>query len=153
MWRNEVNLVESHDLFVMIFLSFYFILMSSWTGTIMVVVPNQHRYNCIQTDKNRHLAGEYHRDYRVPCASNQCQEYFDTHRTPMQRDPDKFNGQTVEWSDYLIHFETVTNWNGWNDFEKASQLIMSLQGEAQRVFSDISPCINTQDYGALLTEL
>ena len=42
---------------------------------------------------------------------------------------------------------------GWNDFEKASQLIMSLQGEAQRVFSDISPCINTQDYGALITEL
>ena len=71
----------------------------------------------------------------------------------MQRDPDKFNGQTVEWSDYLIHFETVTNWNGWNDFEKASQLIMSLQGEAQRVFSDISSCINTQDYGALITEL
>ena len=30
---------------------------------------------------------------------------------------------------------------------------MSLQGEAQRVFSDFSPCINTQDYGALITEL
>ena len=30
---------------------------------------------------------------------------------------------------------------------------MSLQGEAQRVFSDISPYKNTQDYGALITEL
>ena len=70
-----------------------------------------------------------------------------------QRDPDKFNGQTVEWSDYLTHFETVANWNGWNDYERATQLIMSLQGEAQRVFSDISPYIDTQNYGALVSEL
>ena len=78
--------------------------------------------------QNRHLAGEYNRDYRVPRVRNQCQEYF---CTPRQRGPDQFNGQTVESSDYLIHFETVVNWNGWNDFEKASQLIMSLQGEAR----------------------
>ena len=70
-----------------------------------------------------------------------------------QRDPDKFNGQTVEWSDYLTHFETVANWNGWNDYERATQLIMSLQGEAQRVLSDISPYIDTQNYGALIAEL
>ena len=101
----------------------------------MVIVPNHRRYNCIQTGQNRHLAGKYNQAYRVPRSSNQCQEYFDTHRTPMQRDPDKFNGQTVEWSDYRIHFETVINWNGWNDFEKGSQLIMSMQGEAQRVFT------------------
>ena len=30
---------------------------------------------------------------------------------------------------------------------------MSLQGEAQRVLTDISPYIDTQDYGALITEL
>ena len=103
--------------------------------------------------QNRHPAGEYNQHYRFPRVGNQYQEYSDTRRAPRQRDPDKFNGQTIEWSDYLIHFETVANWNGWNDFEKASQLIMSLQGEAQRVFSDISPYINTQDYGALITEL
>ena len=70
-----------------------------------------------------------------------------------QRDPDKFNGQTVEWSDYLTHFETVANWNGWNDYERATQLIMSLQGEAQKVFSDVAPYIDTQNYGALIAEL
>ena len=70
-----------------------------------------------------------------------------------QRDSDKFNGQTIEWRDYLTHFETVTNWNGWNDYERATQLIMSLQREAQRVFSDISPYIHTQTYGALIAKL
>ena len=30
---------------------------------------------------------------------------------------------------------------------------MSLQGKAQRVFNDIFPYINTQDYGTLITEL
>ena len=43
-----------------------------------------------------------------------------------QRDPDKFNGQTVDYlSDYFTHFETVANWNGWNDYERATQLKMS----------------------------
>ena len=69
-----------------------------------------------------------------------------------QRDPDKFSGQTVEWCDYLTNFEIVANWNGWNDYEQATQLIMSLQGEAQRVFSDISPYIDTRNYGALIAE-
>ena len=65
----------------------------------------------------------------------------------------KFNGQMFDWSDYLTHFETVANWNGWNDYERATQLIMSLQGEVQRVYSDISPYIDTQNYGALIAEL
>ena len=66
--------------------------------------------------QNRLLAGEYNRDYRIPRVGNQYQKYSSTRRVPRQRDPDKFNGQTVEWSNYLIHFETVANWNGWNDF-------------------------------------
>ena len=90
-------------------------------------------------------------NYRV--GPNEGQTLGRGHNNHRQRDPDKFNGQTVEWSDYLTHFETVADWNGWNDFERASQLIMSLQGEAQRVFNDIAPFINTQDYGALISEL
>ena len=77
-------------------------------------------------------------------------EHIHSHR---QRDPDKFNGQTAEWNDYFIHFETVADWNGWNDAERASQLIMSLQGEAQRVFNDIAPFMNTRDYRILVAEL
>ena len=53
----------------------------------------------------------------------------------------------------MTHFETVANWNGWNDYERAAQLIMSLQDEAQRVFSDISPYIDIRNYGALIAEL
>ena len=36
--------------------------------------------------------------------------------------------------------------------ERATQLIMSLQGKAQRLFSDISPYIDTQNYGSLIAE-
>ena len=89
--------------------------------------------------QNRHLTVEYNQHYLVLRVGNQYQEYSDTCRAPRQRDPDKFNGQTIEWSDYLIHFETVANWNGWNDFEKASQLIMSLQGEVQGVLVIFPP--------------
>ena len=89
--------------------------------------------------QNRHLAVEYNQHYRVLRVGNQYQEYSDTCRAPRQRDPYKFTGQTIEWSDYLIHFETVANWNGWNDFEKASQLIMSLQGEVQGVLVIFPP--------------
>ena len=67
------------------------------TGTIMVIVPNQHQHNCIQTGvQNRYLAGEYNSDYSVPHVGNWYQQYPDTRRAPRQRDLDKFNRQTVE---------------------------------------------------------
>ena len=53
----------------------------------------------------------------------------------------------------MTHFETVANRNGWNDYEQATQLIMTLPCKAQRIFSDISSYIDTQNYGALIAEL
>ena len=69
-----------------------------------------------------------------------------------ERVPDKFDGEKNEWVDYYRHFETVANWNHWDEHEKAMQLAMSLQGEAQRILGDIPPWIQA-DYQALVKEL
>jgi hypothetical protein len=69
-----------------------------------------------------------------------------------ERNPEKFDGDKIEWPDYYKHFETVANWNRWGDQEKAMQLVMSLQGEALRVLGDLS--LETQnDYDTLIDEL
>ena len=70
-----------------------------------------------------------------------------------QREPDKFDGERTEWSDYIQHFETVAEWNGWSYEEKGMQLAMSLQGQAQRVLGDVAHYGGTEDYECLLHEL
>lgn len=54
------------------------------------------------------------------------------------KDPDVYNGENVEWPDYLCHFEQVSLWNEWTDCEKATQLAMCLRGRAQRVLSELT---------------
>ena len=73
-------------------------------------------------------------------------------RNRKQRDPDKFTGHSIEWADYLHHFEMVASWNGWSQQEKAMQLAISMQGEARRVLSDIS-YVPLDNYEALVHEL
>ena len=53
------------------------------------------------------------------------------------KEPDKFEGKSKEWRDYIIHFESVAKWNDWNDNEKAQQLVMCLRGPAQKLLSDM----------------
>ena len=50
--------------------------------------------------------------------------------------PEKYDGST-DWTDYLKHFEIVSQWNGWSDLEKAAQLSMSMTGVARQTWSDI----------------
>ena len=70
-----------------------------------------------------------------------------------QREPDKFDGERTEWSDYIQHFETVAEWNGLSYEEKGMQLAMSLQGQAKRVLRDVAHYGGTKDYECLLHEL
>ena len=70
-----------------------------------------------------------------------------------QCDPDKFDGEKTDWTDYLKHFETVSEWNGWSYREKGMQLAMSLRGQAQRVLGDISFYGNVEDFDSLVKEL
>ena len=69
-----------------------------------------------------------------------------------ERIPDKFDGSTSEWQDYFRHFETVAGWNGWNEKERAMQLIMSLKGQAQQILGDV-PSHILNDYLSLVAEL
>jgi hypothetical protein len=68
------------------------------------------------------------------------------------KEPDKFDGETTDWRDYLVHFENVANWNRWSGIEKAQQLVMSLRGSAQRLLSDLNPG-QINNYSYLLTVL
>ncbi|CAC5426233.1 unnamed protein product [Mytilus coruscus] len=49
-----------------------------------------------------------------------------------QKEPDTFDGRNTDWVDYIIQFEKVASWNGWDQYESAQQLVMSLRGVAQR---------------------
>ena len=66
--------------------------------------------------------------------------------------PDKFDGKSVDWKDYIIHFEQVAIWNNWSDQEKAQQLAISLRGQAQKMLGDLTPTQLT-DYHSLKTTL
>jgi hypothetical protein len=68
------------------------------------------------------------------------------------RNPEKFDGEKIEWPDYFKHFETVAEWNGWSSRERGMQLVMSLQGEALMVLGDLPDDI-ANDYDALVDEL
>ena len=80
----------------------------------------------------------------------ECSETSASRRKPCN--PERFDGNKIEWPDYRKHFETVASWNGWNESEKAMQLVMSLQGEALMVLSDV-PYDIQNSYEALVAEL
>ncbi|CAC5378793.1 unnamed protein product [Mytilus coruscus] len=50
-----------------------------------------------------------------------------------KREPDKFDGKSVDWQDYIVHFEQTAKWNDWDDESKAQQLCMCLRGTAQKL--------------------
>ena len=47
-------------------------------------------------------------------------------------EPDKFDGKRTEWSDYLQHFETVAEWNGWSYEEKRYAVSHELAGSGPK---------------------
>ncbi|VDH95431.1 Hypothetical predicted protein [Mytilus galloprovincialis] len=56
-----------------------------------------------------------------------------------QKEPPTFDGQNSDWVDYIIQFGKVATWNGWDPYESAQQLVMSLRGVAQRMVSELNP--------------
>lgn len=51
--------------------------------------------------------------------------------------PTSFDG-TRSWSEYLVHFETISKLNGWSDAEKALELSTILQGDALTTLAELS---------------
>ena len=64
--------------------------------------------------------------------------------------PEKFDG-TASPSDYLKHFEKVSQWSGWSDNDKAAQLSMSSTGVARQVWSESGEdSMEADDYDSLV---
>ena len=63
-----------------------------------------------------------------------------------QKEPDKYDGEKVEWQDFRVHFETRTN------LEKGLQLATCLRGKAQKVLSELKPS-QKSDYHTLTSVL
>lgn len=55
-----------------------------------------------------------------------------------EKEPDKFDGRSVEWKDFIVQFEHVSLWNRWSVHEKAQQLVMCLRGSAQKMLGDLT---------------
>ncbi|KAH3865637.1 hypothetical protein DPMN_028679 [Dreissena polymorpha] len=68
------------------------------------------------------------------------------------KEPEKCDGQSADWRDYIVHFKNVAHWNDWDNLEKAQQLIMSLKGKAQKLLSDLQPS-QMNNYSYLLEVL
>ena len=54
-----------------------------------------------------------------------------------QKELDKFDGDKIEWADFITHFNVVACWNDWTYSEKGLQLVTCLRGKAQKVLSSI----------------
>ena len=72
--------------------------------------------------------------------------------TRKQKEPDKFEGDKVEWADFIAHFEMVARWNDWTYTEKGLQLATCLRGKAQKVLGSI-PESQRSDYEAMKSAL
>ena len=69
-----------------------------------------------------------------------------------EKEPDKFDGKSVELQDYLVHFEQVAAWNNWGYDEKGLQLSMCLKSAAQKLLTDLNPQA-VRDYNSLRNAL
>ena len=54
-------------------------------------------------------------------------------------EPETFDGTSkTEWSDYIIHFEQIAEWNNWSASQKARMLTIKLRGEAQKFIGGLT---------------
>ena len=60
------------------------------------------------------------------------------HPVRREKEPDKFDGDSVEWKDFLVLFEQVSDWNRWSYQEKAKQLAVYVRCEAQKLQGDLT---------------
>ena len=65
--------------------------------------------------------------------------------------PEKYKGDS-SWNDYLLHFEMCAEINHWGEEDKARYLAISLRGQAQRMFGNLSANART-NYRILVQKL
>lgn len=68
--------------------------------------------------------------------------------TRREKEPEKFDGKSCDWKDFIVQFEYVAEWNRWSYREMAQQLVMCLRGTAQKLLGDL-PQDQLSDYAKL----
>lgn len=64
-------------------------------------------------------------------------------------EPETFDGtSTTDWSDYIVHFEQIADWNHWSNTQKAKMLTIKVRGEAQKFVGGLTPS-QYNDYSVL----
>ena len=88
-------------------------------------------------DSRHTRSPEHSRTSHHTSRNTQTREQSQPHRK--QKEPEKFDGVTIDFRDFLVQFEQIASWNGWSESEMAQQLIMCLSGEARKLLSHIEP--------------
>ena len=85
----------------------------------------------------------YHHTQFTPNSQSQQNLYPRQTSKSLKRErlPDKFDGKTAQWSDYIAQFRTIANYNGWDEEEKAMNLVMSLTGQAREIITSLPPFV------------
>ncbi len=94
---------------------------------------------CRQDQNDLPMPGS-HRARPASPAESDCDRWV-TRRRPQggSQKLDTFDGSVMEWGEYLELFESVAEWNGWTQRERAAQLRMSLRGPALKVLKTLPP--------------
>ena len=53
------------------------------------------------------------------------------------KEPDKFDGVSIDFRDYIVQFEQIAQWNDWTLLEMAQQLKMCLSVEARKMLGHL----------------
>ncbi len=82
--------------------------------------------------------------------------YNDMYNQPFHRrkykEPKPFDGCKIEWCDYLQHFLSIAEYNGWSKYEMAKHLKLAFDGPALRYLSEFSYTV-LNDFDLLVQEL
>jgi len=77
---------------------------------------------------------------------------FQNRSTRQECRPNAFDGRSVDFNDYIAHFEIVAEWNRWHYNDMALQLCMHLSGRALSELAELPPFVR-QDYSTLKSSL
>ena len=108
---------------------------SAWQGRSKSTNDNFHMHGILKNDQSHTLPSSQGNQLLKSKLTISYHE-LPTHRS--SKDANTFDGKSSDWKDYIIHFEFVASWNGWNDYEKLQQLVMSLRGQAQKILTELS---------------
>ena len=101
-----------------------FLIDQEWLKRQNWVVLLKPRFTQVELHEPSNYGNDY---YQIPRGNDYLPERVDYRNTRTERpskrkqfNPDKFDGEKINWTDYLKHFETVFDWNSWGKRDTVS---------------------------------